>query len=77
MMEDAGAVFPAPAALPNNRKLSALTKEELPGRMKMLRGMCDSAWVAVTHLRSHPGPVGVNPRLCPSGGTGRRASFRS
>ena len=55
---------------------AALTKEEPPGRIKMLRHMrlrvaANRAWEA------SPLFVKVNPQQCPNGGIGRRASFRS
>ena len=57
--------------------LVALTKGAPAGRMKMLCCMCDSGWAVVNNLKRDPDPVGVNLHSCPSGGTGRRASFRS
>ncbi len=46
--------------------LAALTKRNVPGKMKKPHSKCGSDLIGV-----------FSPRLCPSGGTGRRASFRS
>src|SRR5712691_2572529 len=60
------AASPAPLASLKTGPLAALTKRNVPGKMKKLHSKCGSDLIGV-----------FSPRLCPSGGTGRRASFRS